>query len=67
VSPDDIDVRDADDDHLLADLSVGPLVQASDEDVDLEDDESTMFASAATTAGISLTAEEAAVHVVEEP
>jgi hypothetical protein len=67
VSPDDIDLSDADDDALLGDLAVGPLLQPGDEDVDVEDDDPTMTATAGSTDGIALAPEEAAMHITETP
>jgi hypothetical protein len=67
VTPEDIDLSDADEDALLGDLAVGPLLQAGDEDVDVEDDDPAMVAASTPTSGIALSPEEAAMHITEAP
>jgi hypothetical protein len=67
VQPEDIDLRHADDDALLGDLAVGQLLQPGDDDVDAIDDDPAMVASAGSTDGLALSAEEAAMHITETP
>jgi hypothetical protein len=71
VSADDIDERFADDDADLAGAAAGQLLQPGDEDVDLEDTDPSMVASQGagrrTGDGVALSAEEAAVHITDQP
>jgi hypothetical protein len=71
LTEDDIDLRFADDEPVMAGLAAGQLLQPGDEDVDVADDDPAMVAAAGAGGtrggGIALSAEEEAVHFTDRP
>ncbi len=65
VSPDDIDEADAD--LPMGGMSSGRFLAPGDEDVDALDDEKDVVASEVIGDGDALSAEEAAMHVTDQP
>lgn len=67
VSPDDIDLRDAERTYAEIEAGGGRLLDPGDEDVDLVDDEKDAIATLLGEDEGALSAEEAAIHVADNP